>query len=46
MRDLKHPLFLLSIFLVSNDLDILVDYTVFSTNCIFLIVYMGLIHSN
>ena len=30
MRDLKHPIFLLSVLLVSKDLDIPVDYTDFS----------------
>ena len=47
MRDLKHPFFLRSVLFVSKDLDIPVDYTVFSTNTvIFLTVYMGLIYLN
>ena len=32
MRDLKHPLFLLSVLLISKDLDLPVDDIVFSTN--------------
>ena len=32
MRDLKYPIFLLNVLFVSKDLDIPVDYTVFSTN--------------
>ena len=32
MRDLRHLLFLLSVLFVSKDLDLPVDYIVFSTN--------------
>ena len=47
MRDPRHPFFLLNVLFVSKDLDLPVDYTVFSTNTvIFLTVYMGVIYLN
>ena len=47
MKDLKYPFFLLSVSFVSKDLDILVDYFIFSTNIvIFLTIYMGLVYLN
>ena len=32
MSDLRDPIFLLSVLFVSKDLDLPIDYTIFSTN--------------
>ena len=47
MRELRHLIFLLSVLFVSKELDLPVDYTIFSINTvIFLTVHMGLIYLN